>query len=317
MTRGYVTADDIRHAIISRISSGVYPPGASLPSHRRLADELGANRNTIQKACRSLVDLGILEAVPGRRTPVVRRVPEATGVLELLRERTHIAVWDAMAAGVAREQLLEEFYTVVEAVYAQAEVRIRFFECNQYDSDMLAEQLARLLELPVAAGLLDELADNAATIAHHHDLIVTTFHHLAEVGQALPHHRTQVIGVDTRPSPATILGLARLTHPRIGLICTLNETAQTLRHVILSYQPDRSVATALIDAPDDVRRLAAECDHLVVTHNCVADLAALVDRTADVVIEFAIDAQSIDYLRDRIAAVRRSDTEFKKRHHAD
>jgi DNA-binding transcriptional regulator YhcF (GntR family) len=305
MTRAHITADEIRHAIVGRISSGAYPIGAPLPSHRRLAAELGANRNTIQKACRSLVELGILEALPGRRAPVVRRVPEAAGVIEVLRQRAGAALWDAMAAGISRERALAEVQSLVDQVYAGADVSIRFLECNTYDSDMLADELARMVDAPVSAGLVAELATSSDTIAQQHDMVVTTFHHLAEVSRALPQHRAKVIGVDTRPSPDTVLGIARLAQQRIGLICTLADTARTLRHVVLSYQPGAQVETALIDAPDDVRRVAAGCDHLLVTHNCIDELAALVTRAPDVVIEFRIDSQSIAYLRERIAALRR------------
>lgn len=303
MSKDRITADEITRAITGRISTGVYPLGAPLPSLRRLADEIGANRNTVQKACHALLQLGILEAPPGRRSLLVRRAPQGAGVVEHFRQQARSVIWEAMAAGVPRDQALGELGAIVDQVYSAGDMRIRFLECNRYDSDTLGGELTRLTGTPIAPGLIDELRDSEA-LAGANDLIVTTFHHLAEVSRALVAHADKVVGVDTRPSPETVLGIARLSMPRIGLVCTLPDTARMLQHIILSYQRGCQVEPALIDVPGDVRRVVQTCDHLVVTHNCLETLAAVTDRRPDVVIEFRIDEQSIVYLRERIRMVR-------------
>lgn len=304
VTRGYITADEVRHALIDRITTGVYPAGDPLPSHRRLAEDLGANRNTIQKACRSLVDQGVLESVPGQRATIVRRVPGAWGVGELVRERMRGAIWQAMIGGMPRERLLEEVVRLVDDVYSTSGVRIWFAECNAHESAALAAELGRLLGMSVEAGLVSELGQPGRWRQAH--LLVTTFHHLAEASALLGDARERLVGVDTRLAPATALGIARLAQPRIGLVCTLASTAASLRYVILSYLPGRQIDVALIDAADDVARIAATCGHLVVTHNCVAECARITPRRPDVVIEFTIEPQSMDYLRQRIALARRA-----------
>ena len=50
MPRDLVTAEEIQQAIINRIMSRQYVSGDRLPSVRDLADELGSNRNTVNKA---------------------------------------------------------------------------------------------------------------------------------------------------------------------------------------------------------------------------------------------------------------------------
>jgi len=235
---------------------------------------------------------------------VVTRAAATAAPLDLVFQQVRDVIWQAMLAGVARRQLLTEVTALIEKVYGESELRIRFLECNPHDSATLSRDLSRLTGVQIEAGLLDEVEQDVDAFAQSSDLIVTTFHHLAGVLQTLAQYRDRVVGVDTRPSSETLLRIARLTKPRIGLVCTLPDTARSLKYVILSYQPGTQVTTALIDAPDDVRRLAETCDHLLVTYNCVPALAQLTDRRPDVVIEFRIDDQSVEYLRERIRETR-------------
>jgi DNA-binding transcriptional regulator YhcF (GntR family) len=50
MPKDLVTAEEVMQAIIHRITTGKYAPGDRLPSVRDLANEIGSNRNTVNKA---------------------------------------------------------------------------------------------------------------------------------------------------------------------------------------------------------------------------------------------------------------------------
>ena len=306
MIKDRVTAEEIESALASRISAGVYLPDAAIPPLRELAQELGANRNTVNKACRTLQTAGILEARPGKKGFFVSRAPSGGGVAERLRRQASELVWQAMAAGVPREQVAAELAAALDLVYGSGEVRLAFYECNPHDSEQLGAELARLLGQPVDARLLDELDAGRERVAQRYDLIVTTFHHLAAVNRALPGALEKIVGVDTRPTPDALLGIARITSPRVGLICTLANTAHMLKHVIYSYHPDCTVEVALIDQPHEVDHVTRWCDHLLVTYTCVEQLRALTGRAPDVLIEFRIDEQSVTYLRQRVREARRS-----------
>lgn len=305
MTKERVTADEIEAALASRISAGVYPPDAAIPSLRDLAHELGANRNTVNKACRTLQIAGILESRPGKKGFFVRHAPAGRGAAERMRRQAYDLVWQAMAAGIPREQVAHDLSAAVERVYGSGDLRVAFYECNAHDSQQLGGELARLVGQPVDASLLDDLETHADRVAERYDLVVTTFHHLAAVNRTLSHAIEKVIGVDTRPTPEALLGIARLTSPHIGLVCTLANTAHMLKHVIYSYHPECSVDVALIDQPRDIERVLRSSDHLVATHTCLGTLREMTDRLPDVVVEFRIDEQSADYLRQRIRDTRR------------
>jgi DNA-binding transcriptional regulator YhcF (GntR family) len=292
-----VTAAEIEAALVSRISTGVYPPEAVLPPLRELAQELGANRNTVNKACRTLQS--------GKKGFFVTRAPSRAGMAERFRRQAADLVWQAMAAGMPRAQVSDELAVIVERVYGSGDIRVVFYECNPHDSEQLGAELARLVGQQVHARLLDELDAAPERVAHQYDLVVTTFHHLAAVNRALPHTLDKIVGVDTRPTPEALLGIARLNAPRIGLVCTLANTAHMLKHVVYSYHPDCAVEVALIDQPREVEHVARWCDHLIVTHTCVEQLGRLTERVPDVPIEFRIDEQSVEYLRQRIREARR------------
>ena len=57
--------------IRQRIASGIYGPGAQLPSERELATEMGVARASLRGALSQLEELGILERAQGRGTRVV------------------------------------------------------------------------------------------------------------------------------------------------------------------------------------------------------------------------------------------------------
>ncbi|HWQ15184.1 MAG TPA: GntR family transcriptional regulator [Roseiflexaceae bacterium] len=304
MIKDRVTAEEIEAAIANRISGGVYRPGGSIPPLREIAQELGANRNTVNKACRALQAAGILELRAGKKGFFVRRSPAGEGGARRFRKQARELVWQAMAAGVPRDQVLGDLTAIVEQVYGSGEIRVKFYECNLHDSETLGAELARLVGMPLDTGLLDELDTAAEPVAQRYDLIVTTFHHLAAVNRTLVHHLEKIVGVDTRPTPDALLGIARLHSPRVGLVCTLGNTAHMLKHVIYSYHPDCTVEVALIDHSHEVERLVRWCDHLIVTHTCVEALQAITDRAPDVLVEFRIDEQSVAYLRERIHEAR-------------
>jgi DNA-binding transcriptional regulator YhcF (GntR family) len=304
MIKANVTAEEVKRAISSRISTGVYPLGSQLPPVRQLADELGANRNTVNKAYRALEEMGLLDPKPGRKAFVVGKTPHADGVLEYWSRQVRDLVWQAMASGMPRQQVLEELSSIVAIVYGAGQVKVKFLECNLHDSRALGGELASLAGASVDVGLLEELPSDAERIAGSYDLIATTFHHLAEVDRAFSRFATEVVGVDTRLSVDVLHELARLSADHIGVICGVENTARKLSHIISGYHPHSAVESALLDDQLAVIGLTERCDTLVVTHSSVEELGRLVQRQPDVIVEFRIDEQSVSLVKERLQELR-------------
>lgn len=58
--------DQLCESIIRLAACGAIAPGEQIPSVRSLAQELGINPNTVQKAYRQLEQNGVIETVPGK-----------------------------------------------------------------------------------------------------------------------------------------------------------------------------------------------------------------------------------------------------------
>jgi len=58
-------ADEVRDALVGRITSGELRPGDRVAPERSLAAELGVSRNVVREAIGSLVAIGLVETKPG------------------------------------------------------------------------------------------------------------------------------------------------------------------------------------------------------------------------------------------------------------
>ncbi len=304
MPKDPVTAEAIQQAIISRIMSRQYDTGVRLPSVRDLAEELGSNRNTVSKAYQMLAEIGVIESLPGgRKGFLVKEIagtrPEGELTAYFYQQAVKLA-WQALAAGMSAREALDHLSSAVTEVYDLGGVSIAFYECNEHDSTEMGHYLSRALGMEVACGVLDDLYADIAAVTTQYDLIVTTFHHLSEVVERLGHTNEQIVGIDTRMTPETMLRIARLPKPQIGLIATLETTAHMLKHILYSYYPDRNIRAITITDLNAVAAAARECDHLVVTHTCAEQVTQYTGRSPDVVVNFQIDEQSIQFLSRRI-----------------
>ena len=63
--------------VIDRIATGVWPPGAMLPSETQLGAELGVSQGTARKALMALEAQGLVQRSQGRGTFVTVRTPES------------------------------------------------------------------------------------------------------------------------------------------------------------------------------------------------------------------------------------------------
>lgn len=307
MDKTQVTSEEIKRAVIERIAVGSYEPGKPIPSIRDLARELGANRNTVNKAYRALAVAGLLQASAGRQGFIVSHTSPLPGIGKEFRQQMYAMIWRGMASGLPREQVLNDAMEAILDVYGtvQHDVRLAFVECNLTDAEGLSAKLSALLGLSFDPLLIDSVRPRVDAIVESYDILVTTFQHLAELMRIFPDAHHKIVGIETRLSQDTLLGIARLHAPRIGLVCAVEPTTCMVGNLIATYHPNAVLTTSLDDDIEALVQLAAHVDHLVVTHNCVERVVATIHRQPDVVVNFQVDEQSISFLRDRIHRVRR------------
>lgn len=313
MAKEQVTAEAVTQAILHRITTGQIVPGDRLPPVRKLAEEIGSNRNTVNKAYQMLFDLGIIEsAESGRRGYSMRRGAQAgskpkSELLNYFYQQLVELVWQGMAAGIPSEDMQEQWNTAVSEVFGQSEVALTFYECNDHDTVEMGRRLMEVLEMPVEYNNLSHFYKNPSAIIKKFDLIITTYHHLAEITEtirSLGFPPGKVVGIDTRLTAETMLRIARFPKTRIGVVCTNQNTAHMLKHVLYGYHPEWEIEATTTEDTRAVQALAESVDHFIVTHTSVEEVKALTGRAPDVVVNFQIDEQSIAFLNQRIYQIR-------------
>ena len=105
----------IREQIIAAIAQGVLRPGDSLPSVRSLANDLGVNLHTVNKAYSVLRQEGFVK-LDRRKGAVVSLEADKERVMDEMREEIAVALAKGICKGVQREEvhrLVDEMYDVI------------------------------------------------------------------------------------------------------------------------------------------------------------------------------------------------------------
>lgn len=311
-SKDLVTAEAIQRSVLDRIAIGLYESGARLPSVRELASELRSNRGTVNKAYQNLIGLGVIEAGSSKRQGFKVKGLSDIGARRDAPFRQHFRqqlsklVWEGMASGMTAEEVLKVSSEAVQDVYRTGALRLAFYECNELDSREMGGHLSRLLDRDISCGVLTEFQEHAEDLTNDVDLIITTFHHIAEVVRQIPESKDKVVGIDTRLTPETLLDIAHLPDGQIGIVCGVQATAHMLEHVLHGYYPHLALEAITLEKPSGVLALAQTSDHIVATHTCAQQVEALIGRPADVVVNFQVDEQSLSFLKGKIQKIQAS-----------
>jgi GntR family transcriptional regulator len=171
----------------------------------------------------------------------------------------------------------------------------------------MGRRLNEVLDMPVEYKNLSFFYKSPAAVIKKFDLLITTYHHLAEITAMLSQldfPPGKVVGIDTRLAPETMLRIARFPCSKIGVVCTNQTTAHMLKHVLYGYHPEWDIQAYTVEEPEAVKALAKDCDHFIVTHTSAEEVTTMTGRTPDVVVNFQIDEQSIAFLNQRIHQIR-------------
>lgn len=300
--REYSVAE-IEKLIETRIRSGEYPVGARLPTVRELAEQLGVNKYSTERAYQALKRKGYLDLTRGRGAFVRHDDPPAAAANSRWLARLDHVVEQAQLNQMTRAMVLEEIHASVDRIFGRAHenTRVAFVECNPMDVQQLTEQISDAVDHPLEGILLSDFMEQPKEIAGRFDLIVTTFFHLGEVSWALDAElRHKVVGVLARPTHNTLLRIARLRAATIGVVVTLASTIDNLVHIIRTYHPAATILSAQVDDTPRMQALLQNAEVLVVTRVTHEHLLEFQPKIPVIVVTFTIDQQSIDFMQTRI-----------------
>lgn len=98
-------SEQLTSGIVRMAACGVLRPGEQLPSVRTMAQELGVNPNTVQKAYRALEQMGAIYSLPGKGSFVGEGSEAQEARKRQQLRRLEAALRDALDAGLTREEL--------------------------------------------------------------------------------------------------------------------------------------------------------------------------------------------------------------------
>ena len=98
--------EQLYRKVVQMAALGVLEKGSSLPSVRAVAQELGVNPNTVQKAYTMLERDGILCTVPGKGSFLAGDTEALQKRKALVAQRLSEAAKEAAECGMTREEIL-------------------------------------------------------------------------------------------------------------------------------------------------------------------------------------------------------------------
>jgi len=292
----------VRAYLVDRIRHGTFPVGGKLPGIRALARRLDTHPNTVAQVIRELGDEGVVRSEQGRGTFVLTAptMPEALDAALDVRSSLRALAARARDLGLSPEQFARWSLEAVTAAAQDAPLRMRFVECNPFDTRELADHIGHLLRRRVEPLLLKDLLDHPEGAVEGTDLFITTPFHIEEV-EPLLRHPDQAVSVLVTPTASTLVELSRIDRDaRVAAVATNERTLERLVWMIKMHARMEPQVQCLIHDPHLETRLDG-ADVIVGTHSIQDDMAALAPEAGRLTVHYQLEASSASYLVERVA----------------
>lgn len=257
------------------IASGHFPVNETLPSTRKLADQLGISFHTVRKAYQALQDEGLVDAQVGRGYTVLDRAPLEKGErMERGAEVVHDALQKLIGLGLDDteiEYLFQEQANLLE--HAQLERKLLVAHPTEELAALYAEQIASTLQRSVDVATLDHLRGHQDA-----DFVFTPFEHLNQVMQTVP--RADTVGFVTYLPAKLLEQVARLrSDETIGLVTRTADTIQPLTQQLRAHSgfSGQIMAASVGEGADHLASFVDETDLLLYTPASRRRLRPLLD----------------------------------------
>jgi DNA-binding transcriptional regulator YhcF (GntR family) len=272
-------AQEIVSYVMDRLASGLYPPGCRLPTSRELATELGVHRNTVAKAYKSLVELGLVSSAPGRGTFAAARLDLDNRRLhsQQISERLAETILRARRSNISEMRLRQTIAEHIATIYHAPQPRGAFVECNVEDLRVAIAEIEQQSDVRLAPLLLDALAGDPAGVAATYDVVFTSLFHLLEVRELLADARPRggIIGIHTQPDERGLAEIAQIEpDAHVGIVVSNSDGARRFRAQIQTFT--KANGHVLIQPTDEaIRDLAREVDLIVTSRSRAAQIRRL------------------------------------------
>lgn len=284
MTRP-LSVDDVYRLLIDRIRRGDFQIGSRLPSVRSMADELGSNPSTVDRALHRLALAGIVRTVPRQGTYVttieVPSLPSGPGGDGDMLEKILAGF---RASGMSLHEVRRLIDEKLDEVFSDP--KIVFLECNTVDLEQMAQMVTNATGVELIPVLLDDLAETADD---QFDVIAVPLFHIADLGGRVEDY-SKVVELNFHPSPQGLRRLATLD-PSTRVVVSAPTERGMERMVSLTRQFFPGEVATHHSLEDDTEKLTAY-DAVVYTNAAQLD-PAILDRVPHaILIEWELDPAS-------------------------
>jgi GntR family transcriptional regulator len=295
---------DIVSYVMDRLASGHYPPGSRLPTSRELAAELGVHRNTVGKAYKSLVDLGLVSSTPGRGTFAAARIdpnnrrPHARQI----NERLGGVILRARRGNISEDALRRTIEELVATIYHSRPPRGAFVECNTGDLCVAVTEIEQQSNVRLVPVLLDALTADPAGVAASYDVVFTSLFHLLEVRELLAAvaPRRRIIGIHTQPDERALAEIAQIApDARVGIVVSNDDGARRFNAQIQTFS-GAAALTLVQPSDEDIRGLARGVDVIVTSRSRATQIRRLNLAVPLIELSFHISRESANRVVDAL-----------------
>ncbi len=297
-----LSVDDVHRRLIERIRSGAFPVGSKLPSVRSLADELGSNPTTVDRALHRLAQMGIVRTVPRQGAYVsTMEIPTVGGGRPSDTSLLEKALHGLRASGMAASDVRELVDGTMETVFSDP--KVVFVECNLVDLEQMAEKVTNATGVDLIPMLLADLPD---AIDEKYDVIAIPLFHIAELTGVLRDF-SKVVELNFQPSPLALRKLAMLDPASRVLVSAPTERGKE-RMLSLTQQFFLGRVDMHHSHLDDPAVITTY-DAVVYTNAAQIDPAAIAKVAHPILIEWELDTSSSSTFLARVGAAAGSSRE--------
>jgi GntR family transcriptional regulator len=256
--------------IAYQIDTGQYPEGSRLPTVRELAASFRIDPNTVRVVYGRLARAGYVTSRQGSGTYVAPR-PEQPGRGAALTAMVSDLLIRGSQQGFTPDELaMAVFAAAQERKQPGSRVRVLFVDDTQTDAShcatLLAEKFGAVAE--VEGALIEET--DARLSSFHYDLVATTPGHAIATQEAVARRRPVVVMlvVPTYSEVLRELSAAR-SGSTLGLICDTEQGLENMDATFRSFRGRLNILKAGHESRDELRRIDAEADLILVTRGAV------------------------------------------------
>ncbi len=294
MSAAKPTVEEVYAALLERVGAGIFEVGSKLPSCRVLADELGSNPSTVNRAIRRMARHGLVRSQPRVGTFLIDAGAEPELGREEVERAVRSAVIAARRAGLDTEATRELFESALAVGRRRAPV-VAFVECNPRDLERMTALVENTTGISLSPMLLDDLDSGWEDEI---DVVAAPVFHLADL-VAVSHDLDRVVDLNFVPSAGVLRELSTLGDSTvIAVVAPTDRGVERMRALARQYHGGNIVAPDFgADEPFEGVDVAI---HPAAMELDPADLLG-VEKV--IVIDWELDPRSASTFADRVAAV--------------